>query len=173
MFLKSRIFNISPQKLQKYAKNVVTNFYLIFVEKCDNSHNILNYSNLVSLTEWLYLSHLVFKSSFTKKRITLLRKQYFYGEMQGRTERYLYILMRSRYGTCLENYAQIYHNGVNFYYQGWVERSNNYMVQIWSGLPLYLFPKMKKTSNELTQFRNLIDRYTSPITSTTGASAVA
>ena len=51
MFLKSRIFNIPPKKLRKYAKNVVTNFCLIFVEKCDNLHNILNNSNLVSLRE--------------------------------------------------------------------------------------------------------------------------
>ena len=143
MFLKSRIFNISPQNLQKYAKNVVINFYLIFVEKCDISHNILNYSNLVSLREWLYLSDLVFKPSVTKKRITLLRKQYFYGEMKGELRDIYTYEIKLRHLSWKLN-EQIYYSGVNLYYQGLLEWSNNYMVQSWSDLPLHLFPKRKK-----------------------------
>ena len=61
--------------LQKYDKNIVTNFYFIFVEKCDKSQKILNYFNLFLLKEYFYFSDSISKSSFTLKTSTFSQNQ--------------------------------------------------------------------------------------------------
>ena len=82
--------------------------------------------------------------------------------------------MRSSYGTCLESLMSRFTIAASI---SIIKDYSSEATTTWYKADLIFhcicFQKEKKTSNELTSFRNLIDRYTPPIASTTCASAVA